>query len=85
MCESILNPINWYITSDIKKSINAVIAVEIKTNPMNSWKGKGYSQKLISSVLFIVESQITYTYWCLDGTLSNGYANIMYTPSKKPN
>ena len=43
MCESILYPINWYITSDIKKSINAVIAVQVKTNPMNSWKGKGYS------------------------------------------
>ena len=72
--------------SDIKESINAVIVVQIKTNPMNNWNGKGYSQKLISSVLFIMESQITYTYLCfLDGTLSNGYANIMYTPSKKPN
>ena len=41
MCKLILQPINRYITSDVKESINAVIAVQIKMNPTNSWKGKG--------------------------------------------
>ena len=41
MYKLILYPINRCITSVIKESINAVIAVQIKMNPTNSWKGKG--------------------------------------------
>ena len=73
-----LIPNNWNITSSMKKSINATIKQQIIINP----KAKFWIKEVFMlSVLFIMESRVTYFYfdWFLDRTFSNYNSYILDT------
>ena len=76
-----LIPNNWNITSSMKKSINATIKQQIIINPKAKFWIKEVFMSSMLSVLFIMESRVTYFYfdWFLDRTFSNYNSYILDT------